>query len=121
MNVRFPLYAKILLWFFLNLLILVVGFLVFFKLQLNSAIVVTVHDRLRPVEQLIMSELAPAPRGQWDDVLNRFSAAYGVKFVLFQNTGKQVAGEKTTLPREVVNQLSQPGPRRGEPPDLAPD
>ncbi len=122
MNVRFPLYAKILLWFFLNLLILVVGFLGFFKLQLNSAIVTTVHDRLRPIEQLIISELGPAPRSQWDDILKRFSAAYGVKFLLFQNTGKQVAGEKITLPQEVQSQLSQPARRPNGPPEMmAPD
>lgn len=121
MNVRFPLYAKILLWFFLNLLILVVGFLVFFKLQLNSAIVTTVHDRLRPVEQLVMSELVPAPRRDWDTILKRFSAAYGVRFGLYRNTGQQVAGEKMALPKEVLAQLAQPGPRRDGPPDLAPD
>jgi two-component system sensor histidine kinase CpxA len=121
MNVRFPLYAKILLWFFLNLLILVVGFVVFFQLQLNSAIVTTVHDRMRPIEQLIMSELAPSPRSEWDDVLKRFSAAYGVKFALFKNSGDQIAGEKVTLPQEVVTQLSQPGPRRDGPPDMGPE
>lgn len=118
MNVRFPLYAKILLWFFLNLLILVVGFVVFFKLQLNSAIVTTVHDRMRPIEQLISSELGRSPRPEWDDVLKRFSAAYGVKFTLFRNSGEQVAGEKITLPQDVVTQLSQPGPRRDGPPDM---
>ena len=121
MNVRFPLYAKILLWFFLNLLILVVGFLVFFKLQLNSAIVTTVHDRLRPIEQIIMSELAPSPRSEWDDVLKRFGAAYGVKFALYRNNGDQVAGEKMKLPQTVIDQMKQPGLRRDGPPDLAPD
>jgi two-component system sensor histidine kinase CpxA len=121
MNVRFPLYAKILLWFFLNLLILVVGFLVFFKLQLNSAIVTTVHDRLRPIEQIIMSELVPSPRREWDDVLKRFGAAYGVKFGLYRNNGDQVAGEKMKLPQRVVEQMKQQALRRNGPPEGAPD
>ncbi len=117
MNVRFPLYAKILLWFFLNLLILVAGFLLFFQLQLNSAIVTTVHDRLRPVEQLVMSELTTAPRRDWNDVLKRFSAAYGVTFALYRNSGEQVAGQELTLPKEVVTQLAAPVGRREGPPE----
>lgn len=122
MNVRFPLYAKILLWFFLNLLILVVGFLAVFKLQLNSAIVNTVHDRLRPIEQVIMSELVPSPRREWDDVLKRFGAAYGVKFGLYRNSGEQVAGEKMKLPQMVIEQMKQPGPRGGGGPlEMGPD
>ncbi|MDB6059215.1 MAG: Integral rane sensor signal transduction histidine kinase [Verrucomicrobiales bacterium] len=123
MNVRFPLYAKILLWFFLNLVIIGVGFLIFFNLEVgfNSAIERQVHDRLRPIEQLIMSELVPAGRSDWDGILKRFSAAYAVKFVLFRNNGDQVAGEKVTLPRDVVTELNQQGPRREGPPELAPD
>jgi two-component system sensor histidine kinase CpxA len=122
MNVRFPLYAKILMWFFLNLLILAVGFVVFFKLQLNSAIVTTVHDRLRPVEQIIVSELAQSSRSEWDNILKRFNKAYGVTFTLFRNNGEQVAGEKMNLPPPVKEQLAQPGPmRRDGPPDMAPD
>jgi two-component system, OmpR family, sensor histidine kinase CpxA len=124
MKVRFPLYAKILLWFFLNLLILGVGFVIFFNLEVgfNSAVEKQAHDRLRPIEQLIMSELAPSPRSEWNDVLKRFSAAYGVNFVLFRNTGEQVAGEKITLPRDIVTELSQRGPvPNGPPGDMAPD
>jgi len=123
MNVRFPLYAKILLWFFLNLVIIAVGFFIFFNFEIgvNSAIERQAHDRLRPIGQLIMSELAPLPRSEWDAVLKRFGTAYGVKFALFRNSGEQVAGDKITLPRPVVTELSQTGPRRDGPPDLAPD
>lgn len=123
MKVRFPLYAKILLWFFLNLLILAVGFLIFFNVEVgfNSAIERQAHDRLRPIEQLIVSELAPSPRNEWDDILKRFSAAYGVKFVLFRNTGEQVAGEKTTIPQDVSVELAQGTLRREGPPEMAPD
>lgn len=123
MKVRFPLYAKILFWFFLNLLILGVGFVIFFNLEVgfNSAIERQAHDRLRPIEQLIMAELAPSPRQDWDDVLKRFSTAYGVQFALFRNSGDQVAGEQLKLPRQVLTELSQHGPRPGGPPEMAPD
>jgi two-component system sensor histidine kinase CpxA len=123
MKVRFPLYAKILLWFFLNLLIVGVGFLIFFNVEVgfNSAIERQAHDRLRPIEQLIMSELGPSPRSEWEDILKRFSSAYGVQFVLFRNNGDQVAGQKVTLPRQVMTELAQSGPRREGPPEMAPD
>jgi two-component system, OmpR family, sensor histidine kinase CpxA len=121
MNVRFPLYGKILLWFFLNLVIIAVGFFIFFNFEvgLNSAVERQAHERLRPIEQLIMSELVAASPSEWDDILKRFSAAYGVKFVLFRNSGEQAAGESTKLPGVVSTELA--GPRRDGPPDLAPD
>ncbi|MGZ4965346.1 MAG: sensor histidine kinase, partial [Limisphaerales bacterium] len=125
MNVRFPLYAKILLWFFLNLLILAVGFLVFFQFQfhsgVNSVIATQANDRLRPIEQLIVSELVSVPRSKWDGILKRFSNAYGVKFALFLNQGEQVAGDKVKLPADVLAQLAQPVRRQGPPGIEGPD
>ena len=38
MNLRFPLSAKILLWFFLNLLLLGAAFYVFFRVQFNMGL-----------------------------------------------------------------------------------
>ncbi len=123
MNVRFPLYAKILLWFFLNLVIIAVGFFIFFNFEfgLNSAIERQAHDRLRPIEQLIISELVPTPRSEWNNVLKRFSSAYGVEFALFRNSGEQVAGGAVNLPTAVLAELNQQGPRRDGPPDMALD
>ena len=53
--------------------------------------------------------------------LETFGAAYGVKFALLRNSGEQIAGEKMTLPQDVLAQLSQPGPRRDGPPEMGPE
>ena len=36
MNLRFPLYVKILLWFFLNVVLLLAAFLVLLRVQFHS-------------------------------------------------------------------------------------
>lgn len=112
MNLRFPLYAKILLWFFLNLAALGFAFYVFFhsqvQLGLNWLIMGQAGSRLGAVSQVIASELNDATgRDQWDAILKRFSDSYRVSFSLFQPDGRQVAGEPVDLPRRVANVLTE--------------
>ena len=119
MRIRFPLYAKILLWFFLNLIVLCVGFYVFFhaqvKLGLNSLMMGRAGDRIQAVSEVITAELNKSPgRASADEILKRFSSSYRVQFYLFQIDGRQIAGEPVELPRSVENVL---GERRGPPPD----
>jgi two-component system sensor histidine kinase CpxA len=115
MNCRFPLYAKILLWFFLNLLLLAVAFGVFLSVQfhfgLDSLLAGRAGDRLRAVSEVITRELHQRPRAEWDDVLSRFSEAYGIRFVLFRPDSLQMAGETLALPPEVRARLAELVPR----------
>ena len=125
MKCRFPLYAKILLWFFLNLLLLAAafgGFLaVQFQFGLDSLLAGQAGVRLRAVNEVIMRELHQAPKLDWEAVLARFSESYGLRFVLFRPDGRQIAGETMELPAEVRSrmaslvpppgQLGAPGPR----------
>ena len=105
MKVRFPLYAKILLWFFLNLVFLAIAFFAFLKIQfhlgLDSLLLGQAGDRIQAVSQIISSELNDAPKAQWSGILERFSSAYQVQFYLFHLDGGQVAGETIALPAEV--------------------
>jgi two-component system sensor histidine kinase CpxA len=79
---RFPLYAKILLWFFLNLLLLGLAFSVFLGAQLHfgldALLAGRAGDRLRAVSELIVREIDLRPRPEWDEILARFNDAYGV-------------------------------------------
>ena len=123
MKLSFPLYAKILLWFFLNLLLLAAVFYGFFRVQfhvgLDALLAGQAGDRVEALCNIIAEELHTAPAAQRSDVLNRFGAAYGVKLFLFRVGGEQVAGEPTMLPSEVRARIVGFGPpplRQPQPP-----
>ncbi|MBI3882637.1 MAG: hypothetical protein HY301_21565, partial [Verrucomicrobia bacterium] len=102
---RFPLYAKILLWFFLNLVLLAAGVWLFgraqFQLGLDSLIAGRAGERVQAVADVLTAELRDAKREDWDDVLDRFSEAYRLHFYLFRADGAQAAGTHVSLPGEV--------------------
>ncbi|HVM61949.1 MAG TPA: ATP-binding protein [Verrucomicrobiae bacterium] len=112
MTLRFPLYAKILLWFFLNLAALGVAFYIFFhsqfQLGLNWLIAGQAGNRIQAVSRIITDELNNTDgREQWDAILERFGNSYRVRFYLFQLDGRQIAGEPIELPRRVANVLAE--------------
>jgi two-component system sensor histidine kinase CpxA len=121
MKFRFPLYAKILLWFFLNLLLLGVAAYVLarfqFRVGLDSLLAGQAGDRIEAVSRVISDELREQPREQWTATLARFNAAYGVKFVVFRPDGNHIAGEHIELPPPVKRRVMEvrPGPRPGTP------
>ena len=126
MKIRFPLYAKILSWFFLNLLFLGVTFFVAaslqFKFGLDSLVAGRAGERFQTATQLLMSELRARPEREWTAVLKQFSDAYKVQFFLFHN-GEQLAGAPVNLPAEVKSRMvvgPQIRPARREGPDGPP-
>jgi len=120
--VRFPLYAKILLWFFLNLVLLAVGAWLFARAQihlgLDSIVAGSAGERVQAVADVMAAELKTAKREDWNTVLARFSEGYHLKFYLFRADGAQVGGESVTLPAEVGDKMRDPrafgGRRPGE-------
>ncbi len=106
---RFPLYAKILLWFFLNLMLLAAVFLLVFRAQfglgLDWLLSGSAAARLEATSRLILAELSDRPRPEWDGILQRFGSAYGVRFYLFRNADEQLAGESLKLPQQVRSRL----------------
>ena len=123
MKLRAPLYAQICAWFLLNLLLialLVYGFVhAQFHLGLDSLIAGRAGDRIEAVTGVIVEELRDAPRESWSEILERFSANYGVRFSLWRENGDQVAGDAMTLPAEVraeFNGLGRHEGRGGPPP-----
>ena len=116
-KVRFPLFAKILLWFFLNLLVLAVaGYALFkyqFRIGLDSLLLGQAGARVQAVSEVIAAELDGRPASEWSAVLLRFSEAYRVSFSLFRNDGTQAAGTPVALPDEVRPRLTERGPGWG--------
>ena len=114
MKLRFPLYAKILLWFFLNLVLLAAVVFVLLRAQFNSGfdwlLAAGAGQRLQAVSDVIVADLGDRRRAEWDEVLKRFNDAYQLQFFLFDNNnGTQIAGEPIQLPPVVRARL--PGPR----------
>ena len=109
MRLRFPLYTKILLWFFLNLLCLVaVLYLVLhmqFRLGMESLLSGRAGAHIQSVCQSIAAELGVSSGEDWDPVLQHFSDAYRVRFAVVRPDATQVAGEPIALPTEVRNRI----------------
>jgi len=127
MKLRFPLYAKIILWFFLNLLALAVAFYLVFQFQfragMNSLLMSQASERIQSLSAVIASELNGIPKSGWNDVLQRFDNAYPVQFYLFGGDGGQVAGETIHLPAEILAKITEgvkPLLGRGPPPGRGP-
>jgi two-component system sensor histidine kinase CpxA len=124
MSVRFPLLAKILAWFFLNLVVLAAAFYVVFhaqlRLGLDSLLAGRAGERIRAVSQLIVGELKAKPLSEWGSVLKSYEDAYRLQFYLFRNDGTQAAGETVVLPEQVAEKVAErrvgEGLGRGPPP-----
>ncbi len=116
-----PLYARVLGWFFLNLILLVVGFYLVariqFRFRLDTLLLGQAGERLEAMGAVITGELRNRPRTEWDALLARFEEGYGIKFVGFASDGTQWAGETMTLPPEVRMRMGEfrgpPGPFGG--------
>src|SRR5687768_188743 len=105
MKTRFPLYAKILLWLFLNIIVLAAILYALFRIQfrLGPELLLSgrAGDRLQAVGRIITDELNGRPRAEWNGILKRFSDAYGVQFLVYRNEGAQLAGDPVPLPAAV--------------------
>jgi two-component system sensor histidine kinase CpxA len=134
---RFPLYAKILLLFCLNLAVLAVMFWMLFRAQFRTGpdwvLPSDAGDRIETVSGIILEELGQKPLAEWNATLHRFDNGYRdkVRFLAFDGHGQQMAGDPIELPDEIHKRLNGPpgphqgfgphqGPSRGETPDGPP-
>ena len=125
MKLRFSLFTRILLWFFFNLIVLVVVHFLLFNLQFRfipfSSLIGDPGNQIEIVARQIGFEirgLSPEARSQ---VFERYSGTYNVEFLLYDNTGKRLAGREISLPSAVLEKIREsdgPGPGRspGHPP-----
>lgn len=117
----FPLYAKILLWFLANGLL--VGAAAFWLVReqfgLDRTLLLTRDGRARlqmRAEQMLEAlSAAGSDRAETDAVLARLGEDEGMRFALLDFSGKPVAGETLVLPPPVRERLGA-GRLRGGPP-----
>ena len=117
---HFPLSAKILCWFFLNLALLAVLFGAVLGAQFHLGqdwLLSGANDRIDALSDIIISELGQEPAADWSATLHRFDTGYHgkVQFLAFDDDGGQMAGAATPLPAEVRHRLTRPHPP-GPPP-----
>lgn len=114
LGVRFSIFSKIILWFFLNLLILAgVLWMVFsFSFRFEAISSGTAH-KMDSVSRQISEELNEKQRAERDEILKKYAETYKVEFFYFDNQGKQLGGREINLPDEVLNELLYPesGPK----------
>ena len=110
MRARFPLYAKIMAWFFLNLAVLGAVFMLLFNAQfqfnMDWLLASSAGQRVNTMRELLAGELNATPPYDWDRVIDRFSQAYGTRFALYDDEGTQLIGASIALPPEVKERLS---------------
>ena len=116
------LFAKILGWLFLNLLLLAAALAVFFAVQLKMDL----HeffghqgaDRLRAAGMLLVHDLEQSPPDEWPEILARHGQIHGVDFLLMLREGLVFSPQKEPVPKEVLQQAKETLLRHG-PPDGA--
>jgi two-component system sensor histidine kinase CpxA len=124
---RFPLYAKIVLLFFLNLALLAVMLWIPFRAQFRTGpdwfLPRDASDRIDAVSDIVLDELSREPPAKWSETLLRFDSGYHnkVRFLAFDGRGQQMAGVAVDVPSEIRLRLSgPPGPHRRRESDLGP-
>ena len=120
--------AKILCWFFLNLILVVTALTVFFAFQpqvnLHAVFGQQGSNRLRKAGFLIAHDLTRTARAGWSEVLARHAGIHQVDFVLDLRDGSYFSSKKMELPEKVrgkVREAFRRKPRPGRfppPPDL---
>lgn len=116
----FNLYARILLWLLVNVLVLGAGFWAVLQWQfregLQGALGGIVGDRLQAIGREIHGQLMTRPRDEWDRLFNDFSARHNVKAALVTLPDRIIAGTRVTLPEELKRMLQDMHPELGRRP-----
>ncbi len=110
--IRFPLSAKILVWFFVNLAFLgIVGWIFVraqFRLGLDSLLAGPANERLQAMAEVVVVQLNERPPANWPAVLQSSADAYRVQVALYRNDGSRLAGEIAEPPAAVIERITAP-------------
>ncbi len=135
MNPRRSLFLKIVLWFFMTLILLIALlagiFNLDFRLRPDSALITGLGGQGKALGRVILRELYDSDYYEWGSILARFGKAYGLDLTLCYANGRILAGRNRTLPVEVVDALARlekglsrlpvpPTPREGRPAGMGP-
>lgn len=116
MRLRFPLYGKVMFWFFVNLVLvaaLAYGFVrMQFRVGMEWLLAGPATQRLEAMAEVITAALRERPAARWEEVLERYHSAHRAQFAIFRNDARQIAGPAIQPPPELQEKLRD---RRGPP------
>lgn len=105
------LFAKILVWFFLNLFLVVLVLVAFFLFQPQMDFYTIfgkqVSDRIRAAGKLMSHELTQTPVKDWPAVLSRHGEIYQVDFALLMDDGSNWFSRDMTIPDAVMKRVNK--------------
>ncbi len=108
-KLRFPLYSKILLWFLVNLWVVVVIGLFYARVTFRPGLDMLLNGPAGAQIELLAVHLTDTlitrPQDEWNAVLRDYHADKGVTFTLFTSDGRQLLGERVDVPDEVQKRL----------------
>jgi len=114
------LFAKILFWFFLNLMLIASVLVVFFTFQsqvdLRGLFGRKTSDRINTTGKLISHDLSQAPMASWPDILARYGEIHEVDFAVVFANGSHVASTPMDIPGPVktaARSALRPKPPKG--------
>ena len=103
------LFAKILSWFFLNMILVAAALAVFFVFQPQLSLYAIFDqqgtERLRTAGLLIAHDLGQMPKAQWADILARHAAIHRVDFTIVLEDGSHLSSTDGELPEPVMTQV----------------
>jgi two-component system sensor histidine kinase CpxA len=103
------LFAKILAWFFLNLILVAAAFGAFFAFQphvnLHAIFGQQGADRLRSAGMLIYHDINMAPRTNWKAILARHAEIHRVDFMLVLEDGTCFSSTECHLPQKAIKRI----------------
>ena len=109
MKTPFPLFARLLLWFFINLLVLMAGLLLMVRVQFGSLdnwlLPQSSQDQIQAMSQTLVGNLAHTDRRFWGGELDFLSAAYKMDFALYDARGQWLDGARLEPPADIVHAL----------------
>ena len=109
MKTPFPLFARLLLWFFVNLLILIAGLMVVVRLQFGSLdnwlLPQSSQEQIQAMSVTLIGNLAHSDRREWGGALAQLSTAYKMDFALYDSRGQWMAGSTAKVPEEIHRRM----------------
>lgn len=112
LGIKFSLFSRIIIWFFLNLLVLGLILFVFFsysfRFRPNSGFSGFFTSSIESVTRQISNETDDKTRAERDEILKTYSEKYnGVEFFLFDNKGNQLGGRQIELPAPIFEEITR--------------
>ena len=121
MRTPFPLFARLLLWFFVNLLILVAGLAVMVHIQFGSLdnwlLPESSQAQIQTMSVTLIGDLSHSDRSAWGAALEQISNANKMDFALFDSRARWMAGAPLEPPPEIRRAMSY---AQGSRPPLGP-